>query len=250
MSSTNPEHSTDPEPNLTPAEIDDLKRLEATAQRRLGSYLLVGNALGEIRDRHLYRATHPSFETYVSERWGLSGANGALLSQATVPASAQTTPAPDQPPAAPRGRKPCEALAQACEETLSALEGDERLAIEIRLAVRKHGDPSAPANGVTLSPSEMTASMGGELLPTLRWLLSQATGTVGEVSHQLETHAADIDDDERAHLRDDVLVLDGELAVIKALLIELHDWDSELGRLLDDELPPFDDTDAYPGDDE
>jgi hypothetical protein len=244
MSSTNPENSTDPEQNLTPAEIEDLSRLEATAQRRLGSYLTVGNALGEIRDRRLYRASHPSFETYARERWGLGGANGALLSQAPIRADAQATPAVEQEQPAPLTRKPCEDLARACEETLSALEGDERLGIEIRLAVRKQGDPSSPADGLTLN---QTAAMGGELLPTLRWLLSQATGTIGEVSHRLETHAADIDDDDRAQLQDDLVVLDAELAVIKALLMEIHDWDAELTRLLDGELPPFD-TDTDPDD--
>jgi hypothetical protein len=249
MSSTEPEHNTDPEQNLTPAEIDDLDRLESIAQRRLGSYLLVGNALGEIRDRHLYRASHPSFEAYVRERWGLNGANGAPLSQATIPADAYATPTPDQLPRAPHSENPCETLARACEETLSALDGDERLGFEIRLAVHKQrGTPGAPADGQSLNQSEVTASTRHELLPTLRWLLTQATGTIGEVSHQLESHAANIDDGARAQLRDDVLVLDGELAIIKALLIELHDWDSELRRLLDDELPPFD-TDTAPEDD-
>ncbi len=249
MSSTNPENSTDPEQNLTPAEIDDLQRLEAIAQRRLGSYLLVSNALGQIRDRRLYRASHSSFEAYVHERWGLSGANGAPLPQATTPADVRVAPTPDPDPSAPDSRTPCEVLARACEETLSTLDGDERLGIEIRLAVRKEGDPRPAADGKRLDPAQMTGSMGDELVPMLRWRLTQAAGTIGEVSHQLERHAADIDDGERAQLRDDVLVLDGELAVIKALLIELHDWDSELRRLVDDELPPFD-ADTGPHDDE
>jgi hypothetical protein len=87
--------------------------------------------------------------------------------------------------------------------------------------------------------------MGNELLPALRWLLTHASGTIGEVVHQLESHAADIDDAARAQLRDDVLVVDDELAVVKALLLELIDWDSELRRLLEYELPPLD-TDTDP----
>jgi len=91
--------------------------------------------------------------------------------------------------------------------------------------------------------------MGNELLPALRWLLTHASGTIGEVVHQLESRAADIDDGARAQLRDDVHVVDGELAVVKALLLELIDWDSELRRLLEDELPPLG-TDTDPdGDD-
>ncbi|HUA04949.1 MAG TPA: hypothetical protein VMB27_13685 [Solirubrobacteraceae bacterium] len=84
--------------------------------------------------------------------------------------------------------------------------------------------------------SEGAEDAGSDLLPTLRWLLTQASGTIGEVAHQLESHAVDIGDGAREQLRDDVLVLDGELAVVKALLLELIDWDSELARLLNDEF--------------
>lgn len=250
MSSTNPGNSTDPEQNLTPAEIDDLDRLEAIAQQRLGSYLLVENALGEIRDRRLYRDSHSSFETYVHERWGLSGANGALPSQGASPAEIRVAPTPAPEPRAPDSKTPCAALARACEETLAAFDGDERLGIEIRLAVRKRGEPGSPAEGQRLDRPEVAGSIGHELVPTLRWLLTQAAGTIGDVSYQLEIHAADIDDGERAQLRDDVLVLDAELAIINSLLIELHDWDSELGRLLKGELPPFNKATDPPDDDE
>jgi hypothetical protein len=239
MSSIDPDENTDPGLNLTPAEMEDLHRLEAIAQCRLGSYVLVDNALGEIRDRHLYRATHPSFETYVRGRWGLGGGAGSPLSQSTIPADADATSAAEREPRTPLGNKPCEALARACEETLSAFEDDDRLGVEIRVVVRNQGSDT----------SEVSRSIGSELLPTLRWLLTQASGTIGEVGHQLETRAADIDDGARAQLRDDVLVIDGELAVVKALLLELTDWDAELTRLLEQELPPLD-TDPDPDDDE
>jgi hypothetical protein len=216
MSTVNPEGSTDPEHNLTPAEIEELNRFEGITQRRLGSYLLVGNALGEIRDRHLYRASHPSFEMYVRERWGLDSAA---------------------------------ALARACEQSLSALDADDPLGVEIRFAVRKQSDPGTPADERSSDPSQVTRSMGNELLPALRWLLTHASGTIAEIARQLENRAADIDDGARAQLRDDVRVVDGELAVVKALLLELIDWDSELRRLLEDELPPLD-TDRDSDDDD
>jgi hypothetical protein len=175
MSSTNPER------DLTPAEIGDLERLEALARQGLGTYVHVGNALAQIRDRHLYRGSHASFEAYLRERWGVNMPNGDPMSQA-LGADASTLAGEPEPRAAV-GTKPCEALARACEKTLSALDGAGRLDIEIRLAVREQ-------------------------------------------------------------LRDDVLFLGAELAVVKALLAEVIDWDSELTRLLDDELPPLDpDTD-------
>jgi hypothetical protein len=72
MSSTNAEDSTDPEHDLTPAEIASRRRLEAVAQQGLGSYVEVENALAEIRDPDLYRESLSSFETYVGERWGIN----------------------------------------------------------------------------------------------------------------------------------------------------------------------------------
>jgi hypothetical protein len=242
MSSHNPEH------DLTPAEIENLSRLEAIAQDGLATYKQVENALAEIRDRHLHRDSHASFEAYVRERWGLNAGSGDPMEQATIGADADATPPAAREPGTESPNGPCEALAKACEE-LSALDGEDRLGIEIRFAVRKQSEPGAPAEGQSFEVSEVAEPSGYERLPALRWLLAQASGTVAEVSHELESRAPDIDDSAREQLRNDVLVLDGELAVVKALLIELHDWDSELMRLLADELPPFD-TDADTEDDD
>lgn len=249
MSSSDPEGSTNPEKDLTPTEVENLDRLEAVAQEGLGAYVQVADALAEIRDRHLYRDSHASFEAYIRERWGVVIPNGDQPSETTILAEvgAMATAEPAARAALPN--KPCEALARACEQTLSALAGDDRVGIEIRLAVRKSGDPGVSADEDRLNAWKVGEATGDDLLPTLRWLLSQASGTIGEVAHQLETRAVEIDDGPRAQLRDDVLVLDGELAVVKALLLQVADWDSELTRLLTDELPPFD-ADTDPDDDE
>ena len=186
-----------PEDSITPAEIEILDQLEAIVQPGLGAYVDVGDALAEIRDRHLYRDSHPSFEAYVRERWGVDVPNGNSLAQ-----TAET---------------PCEALAKACEETLSALDHDDRAAIDIRLAVRKQGDAGASADGQSWDPWEVADAIGEELLPTLRWLLTQASGTIGRVAHQLEHRAAEIDDSAREQLRDDVMVVDDELATTRGV---------------------------------
>jgi hypothetical protein len=45
----------------------------------------VGNALREIRDSRLYRATHGTFEAYCRERWGISRPHAyRLISSAEV----------------------------------------------------------------------------------------------------------------------------------------------------------------------
>ena len=236
MSSINPEESTNPEHNLTPAEVENLDRLEAIAQHGLDTYLQVGNALAEIRDKELYRDSHPSFETYVRDRLGVDIPSGDPPSLTTISADAPVT----QEPRAALRNKPCEALARACDETLSALAADDRMRVEIRLAIRKQRDPNMAADEERLDAWRVTEHAGDELLPTLRWLLTQASGTIGAVANELESRAVDIDDGARAQLRDDVIVLDGELGVVKALLFNLVDWDLELRQLLQDKLPPFD----------
>lgn len=58
---------------LTKTEFTKLEELEGVIERGLGSFLKVGNALLEIRDKGLYRATHKDdFEGYCKERWGMS----------------------------------------------------------------------------------------------------------------------------------------------------------------------------------
>ncbi len=47
-----------------------LAELEAIIERGRQTFIEVGNALMEIRDRRLYRETHATFEAYCWERWG------------------------------------------------------------------------------------------------------------------------------------------------------------------------------------
>lgn len=61
-----------PETSLTAVELTTLDDLELVIEQGLAGFIEVGAALGRIRDRKLYRATHSTFEVYVRERWGLS----------------------------------------------------------------------------------------------------------------------------------------------------------------------------------
>ena len=63
-----PEASTD----LTAAETDRLVELEQAVDRGLQTFVEVGQALAEIRERKLYRASHDTFERYCRERWGFT----------------------------------------------------------------------------------------------------------------------------------------------------------------------------------
>lgn len=54
---------------LTPTDLARLGELEAIIDPRIRDWIIVGEALTEIRDKRLYRATHETFETYCQERW-------------------------------------------------------------------------------------------------------------------------------------------------------------------------------------
>ena len=56
------------------SESDDarLARNETRISQGLASFVEVGEALSDIRDARLYRATHGTFESYCAEKWGMS----------------------------------------------------------------------------------------------------------------------------------------------------------------------------------
>jgi len=54
---------------LTDVERSDLDRLEKEIEDNLVSWMKVGFALKEIRDRKLYRTTHSTFEQYTKDRF-------------------------------------------------------------------------------------------------------------------------------------------------------------------------------------
>lgn len=58
--------------SLEPHQQTRLASLEQTVRDGLRDFQQTGQALAEIRDNGLYRATHESFEAYLSERWGFT----------------------------------------------------------------------------------------------------------------------------------------------------------------------------------
>lgn len=55
---------------LAPEEQRRLEGLEAIIDSGMQSFVVVGKALAAVRDGRLYRGTHRTFESYVSDRWG------------------------------------------------------------------------------------------------------------------------------------------------------------------------------------
>jgi hypothetical protein len=67
---------------ITPAEASDLIRLEDTIKRGLETFVEVGNALAEIRDRKLYRTEHATFADYCKAKWSISDRRARQLMDA------------------------------------------------------------------------------------------------------------------------------------------------------------------------
>jgi hypothetical protein len=71
--------------SLTQADTERLKELESVIARGRKTFIEVGYALAEIRDRRLYRQTHPTFEAYCAEQWGWTRQRSyQLMNAATV----------------------------------------------------------------------------------------------------------------------------------------------------------------------
>lgn len=68
---------------LTPAQVERFEQLEGIIHAGLAPFQAVGSALMEIREAGLYKATHPTFEAYCAERWGISKSRAYQLITAT-----------------------------------------------------------------------------------------------------------------------------------------------------------------------
>lgn len=58
-------------PALSPAEARHLQALERRIEKGLKTFVEVGLALLEIRDKQLFRLSHTSFEAYCRDRWSM-----------------------------------------------------------------------------------------------------------------------------------------------------------------------------------
>jgi hypothetical protein len=130
---------------------------------------------------------------------------------------------------------------------LQDLAGDD-LVVEMRITLRKQDGAAVLESRVIPDPLPVARDVEEELIPTLRWLLIQSSGTIARVVDELETRGTVVDDADLAQLRDDVSVVDAELTILKAMMFEDIDWDSNLQRLLDGEIPPFEHESDADGD--
>lgn len=81
-SSGNAQRRIAPRTLLNPDERKALRRCERIVIRGAATFVRVGLALAEIRDRQLYRGTHGSFQAYCLDRFGFARAHGYRLIEA------------------------------------------------------------------------------------------------------------------------------------------------------------------------
>jgi hypothetical protein len=131
---------------LEAPERRDLDQLEARIEHGLQTFRDVGEALLEIRERRLYRATHKTWLDYCRERWQFTGRHGNRLIRAAAiagrlgpvgPTNERQARELDQVPAAQHealleqlrstGRVSAEQI-RVTTELLAALKPEEKLA--------------------------------------------------------------------------------------------------------------------------
>lgn len=240
--------STGNDDNLTRLEIQQLSKLEAVVGLGLGTSIEVCDSLAGIRDRRLYRRTHESFERYLRDRWAISDSHGRVLTSGIGGSSgageiSRADPAVETETcerSCPR-RVRAAALATAWDQVLQHFEAGHVAAFEVRVTAAQGTKAATAAPRPASRPSAELPP--GELLGQLRSLLTQSGGKIAAVAHHIETRAADLGEVAREQLREDLDVLDDDVATLKALLAPPIDWDAEYGRLLADEIPPAEDDD-------
>jgi hypothetical protein len=134
----------------------------------LETFVKVGRALAEIRDRKLYRARFGTFDAYCAARWGMSRKRAYdLLAAAEVTTTLSPVGDIPQPKTervarelAPLRRDP-DALREAWSEAV-AEHGEEPTAKQVRSVVQHHREP-APAPKITrLTPRQRQIAQAHE----------------------------------------------------------------------------------------
>ncbi|WP_406000723.1 hypothetical protein [Streptomyces sp. NBC_00829] len=149
---------------LTSSEHQALVGHEAVIERGIATFVEVGNALAEIRERRLYRAEHGSFEDYCRARWkfGRRRANELIASAEVVGAIAPTElPVPENE-------------GQARE--LSRVPEPERAGVWAATIERTEGKPTAAAVRETHAVRQLAALLLHRAGYDREWIANRLDG--------------------------------------------------------------------------
>ena len=199
---------------LTTEEAEDLQVMESLIDRGQRTFVEVGQALAAIRDSRLYRATHGTFEAYLSVRWPEIGRGRAYqLIDAAAVAQSLADAAPELPPLTNERQVRALASVPAAErprvvhEATKASGGKAPTGAQLQQAARpapaappaRSAAPLPPPSPVVLTPITLTPLPSAALaldagrLQTrrvLRVLLAEALAQLGEDSDPLAIDGA------------------------------------------------------------
>lgn len=148
---------------LTPVDLAALERLCKIVDRTIASYAEAGAALAEIRDNHLYRATHKTFEDFCRERWDMTPQHAnRIIAAAKV---AQNLSPTGSKPATERLARPLAALAP--QDQRDAWQEAQQLAANdpVRPAhVQKAVDRRRPAKKATKRAKPLRIKVPGAIV--------------------------------------------------------------------------------------
>ncbi len=120
-------------------ESHDLIALEKVIERGLETFVQVGEALAEIRDRKLYRIEHPTFDAYLDKKWSLSRSRACRLIQAAE--TVKVLPTGNRPQterqARPLATLPPAQRVEVWEKAVAASPDGQPTAAEVKAAVEK-----------------------------------------------------------------------------------------------------------------
>ena len=142
---------------LTAVEATTLDDLELVIEKGIKTFIEVGKALEQIRDQRLYRASFPTFEEYLKQRWGMSRSygyrqiEGAQVAAIVSPNGDSPAPATESVARAlaPLKDKP-EQARQAWQETVeehgpAPTASQARKVVESKAKPRPKAKPAKPA---------------------------------------------------------------------------------------------------------
>jgi len=144
---------------LEPIGIDesaDFIRLEKVIERGLDTFVEVGNALAEIRDRRLYRCEHKTFEDYCRDKWniGRTYAHRLMAAAETV----EMLPVGNKPTSERQVRAlaklPAEKRPEAWQRAIERADGRQPTALEVEAVVEEVATPPAGRPVVKIDAAE------------------------------------------------------------------------------------------------
>ena len=150
------------------AESRDLIRLESIVEKGLNTFVEVGEALSEIRDKKLYRIEHPTFDAYLDKKWNLSRSRACRIIQAAETVKVLPT---GNKPQSERQARPLAALppaqrAEVWEKAVAASPNGQPTAKDVQGVVETMNANPTKANVVT----RQTASEPYATKTPLQWL--------------------------------------------------------------------------------